>query len=679
MKVLDFPLARIAIAFILGLLLAHYVRSIKGETLFFLLFITFVFFGIAHFLAQKQLQSSFYFGVSTYLLSFIIGVTTQIVHTDYLQKNNYTHCKSIFEKPHLATLTIREKLRDSNFNDRYIATVNTIDAKVYTGKIVLNIRKDSLNNELEIGTLIRINATLNKNRPPNNPDQFDYGKYLDNKQVYAQMYADPNEISIGTVPQKDLWYYASRLRTKIIRNLEKNNFHKDELNVALALIMGQQQDISSDIIRDYQYAGAVHILSVSGLHIGFILLFVTFILKPFPNTKRGSIIKLIVILASLSVFGIIAGLAPSVVRSVTMFSFVAIGNHLRRSVNIYHTLLVSILLILLFQPSFLFDVGFQLSYIALFFIIWFQPLLASAWIPKYKVTKYIWNLLTVSFAAQIGTLPLSLYYFHQFPGLFFVTNLLIIPFLGFIMLIGVLAMVLAAFNYTPLFLTKILELSIHYINKTINWIASFEQFIIQDISFNLYLLISVYLLILTSIIWLKKPNFNKLVVLLVTVIMIQLSLIKTKKAIQNQEEMIVFNSKKNTLITERNGKNVKLYGNDSLLKTYKKNNLVTTYLVANFSDLKSSKKLQNVIFYKGKKVLILDSSAVYPKKIDLDVLILTQSPKINLDRLFQTLRPKIVVADATNYKTLQKHWKASCFQQKIPFHSTSEKGFYKLE
>ena len=173
-------------------------------------------------------------------------------------------------------------------------------------------------------------------------------------------------------------------------------------------------------------------------------------------------------------FGILAGLAPSVLRSVTMFSFVAIGLFLRRSVNIYHTLLVSILLILLFQPSFLFDVGFQLSYIALFFIVWLQPLLANLWTPKNKIKNYIWDILTVSFAAQIGTLPLSIYYFHQFPGLFFVTNLIVIPLLGFIMSLGVLVMVFAAFNWVPFYPAKALEISIYYLDKIINTIASFE-------------------------------------------------------------------------------------------------------------------------------------------------------------------------------------------------------------
>lgn len=677
MKVLQFPLARITIGFILGIVASFYIKP-NPKFVFALLFISVITFSIVYFLSKKKFKNTTYFGVSTYMLSFFIGAVTLIVHTDYFQKSNYIHHSSIFEKPHLITVTLREKLKSSHFNDRYVAIVNHIDQTENSGRIILNIRKDSLNREFEIGTLLRIKGSLYKNSPPNNPNQFDYSKYLENKQIYAQLYTDADEISISSETEKNIWYYTSKLRTKIIRNLEKSNFNKTELNLAIALIMGQQQDISPEIIRDYQYAGAVHILSVSGLHIGFILLFVTFILKPLPNTKRGSFIKLVIILASLSLFGLIAGLAPSVVRSVTMFSFVAIGNHLRRSVNIYHTLLVSILLILLFQPSFLFDVGFQLSYTALFFIIWLQPLLTSIWLPKNKISKYIWDILTVSFAAQIGTLPLSIYYFHQFPGLFFVTNLIIIPLLSLIMLLGVFVMVLAAFGYVPLLLSKPLEWSIFYLNKIINSIASLEQFIIQNIPFNFYLLISFYLLITTAVIWFKKPSFNKLAIVLISIIVLQISCIKNLSEVENQQEWVVFNSKKNTLITERNGGKVTLYANDSILKASQKNNLLTAYLVGNFSTLEVKERVQNTAFFNGKKIIILDSLGIYPKNIKPDILLLTQSPKINLNRLFETVQPKMVVADASNYKTMQKYWKATCSKQKIPFHATSEKGFYKL-
>ncbi len=678
MKVLQFPLARITIGFLSGILVAFYFQPNPQNVFAFLLLFICVFV-IAYFVSKRDFVNPIYFGLSTYFLAFGIGATTQIIHTNSFQQSNYIQSKAIFEKPHLVAVTVREKLRSSAYNDRYIVLVNQVDDAVKTGRILLNVRKDSLKQSFEIGSHLQINGSLYKSGPAKNPNQFDYGKYLESKQIYAQLYADASEIKIGSVIEKDVWYYTSRLRSKIIGNLEKSNFNKAELNVAIALILGQQQDISPEIIRDYQFAGAVHILSVSGLHIGFILLFVTFLLKPFPNTRRGSFIKLLIILASLASFGLIAGLAPSVLRSVTMFSFVAIGMYLRRSTNIFHTLLVSMLLILLVQPSFLFDVGFQLSYVALFFILWLQPLLAQLWTPRNVIVNYFWEILTVSFAAQIGAFPLSIYYFHQFPGLFFVTNLVIIPFLSVIMALGVLVMVLAAFDFVPLFLAKSLEWSIFILNKIINAIASLEQFIIQDIPFNWQLLVSVYLLLIATIIWFKKPSFNRLALTLIAIIIFQITYFETHRRIQIQSELVIFNAKKNTMIAERKGKNITFYANDSLLKTASKNKTLASYAMGNFSSLKSKKSLQNLIYYNGNKILIVDSLGVYPKDIHPDIVLFTQSPKINLERFLQTTKPKFVLADASNYRTIQKLWKATCLKQKIPFHATAEKGFYRLD
>nr|MBP6551372.1 ComEC/Rec2 family competence protein [Flavobacterium sp.] len=340
---------------------------------------------------------------------------------------------------------------------------------------------------------------------------------------------------------------------------------------------------------------------------------------------------------------------------------------------------VSILLILLFEPSFLFDVGFQLSYFALFFILWLQPLLAQLWSTKNKFGNYFWEILTVSFAAQIGTLPLSMYYFHQFPGLFFLTNLVIIPFLGVIMGLGVLVMVLAAFDFVPLFFVKTLEWSIWFLNKIINSIASLEQFIFRDIPFNWQLLLSAYLLIVATIVWFKKPSFNRLVLVLVGVIVFQAAYFQTHWIIQNQKELVIFNSRKNTLIAERNGQGITLHANDSLLETACKNQVFNSYSMGNFSSLKSKKRLRNLMYFNGNKILVVDSSGVYPKGIRPDIVVLTQSPKINFERFLQDIQPKMVVADASNFRTIQKLWKASCLKEKIPFHATAEKGFYRLE
>ncbi len=677
MKVLQFPLARVTLVFIVGIVFAYYLQP-SPNLVFTFLFVATLLLGGIYYWFTKRPNILRAFGICVYITAFGIGISSQTIHTETYQKNHFTQVDSVFEHSHTFNLVLREKLKSSTSSLRYIALINQIDTTVCTGKIVLNIKKDSLHHSFVIGNRLQIQGSLYPNSAPKNPNQFDYGSYLKNKQIYGQLYADASEIKLSSQIEKDIWYYADQIRNTIITNLTKDGFNPTELNVAIALILGQQQDIDPEISKDYQYAGAVHILSVSGLHIGFLLLFVTFILKPVPNNKKGSFLKLVIILCSLWLFGILAGLAPSVVRSVTMFSFVAIGQHLRRSVNIYHTLLVSILLILLVQPAFLFDVGFQLSYLALFFILWFHPLLSSIWEPKNKISKYIWDILSVSFAAQIGTLPLSLYYFHQFPGLFFITNLVIIPLTGFIMGLGVLVMVLAFFDQCPFFLSKTLEWSLFIIDKIIHTIASLEQFIIKDIPFTLAFLLSSYAVVFSAILWFKKPHFQRLVAILISVVLLQFTFIWNEWKVATKQEWVVFNSKKNTLIAERKGNSVTLFANDSLQKVGSKNNSLNSYLVGNFSHLAAAKELKNTFHFNSKRILIIDSTGIYPKLHHPEIIVLTQSPKINLDRLIHISQPKVIVADASNYKSFQKRWNATCLKAKIPFHSTSEKGYYIL-
>lgn len=677
MKVLDFPLAKITISFLFGILVSYYCLS-SIQVSFISLGICAVLFCISFFLSKKNKKNNLIFGISSAFISFSTGISVLLIHTDTFDKTNYTHSKTAFEKPQFITFTLREKLKSNDYNDRYVGLINTINNKIYSGKIIVNIQKDSAQNPLIIGNIIKVKTALQRTSSSKNPNQFDYAKYLADKQIYAQVYCKKSEIKISQTIKKDIWYYSGRLHATILKNLESAHFNKDEMNVALALILGQQQEISADIIKDYQYSGATHVLSVSGLHVGFIMLFIMFVLKPVPNTRKGSAIKLFSILISLAGFAVISGLSPSVLRSVVMFSFVAIGNHLRRSGNIYHTLLVSILLILLFEPYFLFDVGFQLSYLALFFIVWLQPILKKIWSPKNKISIYIWDALTVSFAAQIGTLPLCLYYFHQFPGLFFVTNIIILPVLSFIMIAGIIVMIFAVFKSPPEILVYLFEKSIFILNQMIHYVASFESFVIQDISFNFYYLVTLYFVIISAIIWSKKPSYSKLIAVFVSIILLQLSFIYTKKETADQKELIVYNTKKSTLISKRFGSNITLFTNDTTGDKSSKNNAFNSYLVGNFSVLNKSQQIRNVLFFNGKKISIIDSTGVYENKIQPDILILTQSPKINMDRILIELRPKIIIADGTNTYAIQKKWKLSCEKKNIPFHATAEKGFYRL-
>lgn len=674
MKVLQFPLTKITIGFVLGLLISFYGKP-QTEFAFVLLFISFTTFGFFFIRAKRDFDQKLYFGLALFFLSFSIGITTQVVHTDFFQKNNYMHQVGSSDEDHLVELVLREKLKSSAFSNRYIAVVKRMDSKISSGRIIVNFYKSELTDKLIIGSLLQIQGAVLKHQPIKNPNQFDYGQYLIHKSILAQMYVSANEVKINKQTATDIWYYSDQLRNRILENLRKSGFAEEELHVVAALILGQQQDISPEILHDYQFAGAIHVLSVSGLHVGYLLVILNFLLQFLPKNKFNSYLKLSIILFSLWGFAILAGLSPSVVRSVTMFSFVTVGMHLKRKTNIFHTLLASAFFILLFQPAFLFDVGFQLSYVSLFFILWLQPLFSRIWLPKNKVQTYFWDIVTVSFAAQIGVLPLSIYYFHQFPGLFFLTNLIILPGLGLIMGLGVVVMVLAVFNYVPFYLSKVLEGSIAILDRIINWVASFEQFIIQDIPLNWYLMISLYVLILSVFIWFSKPNFMKIMAVLIAILIFQITYFGTQLYIKTQKEFIVFNVKKSSLIGERMGNKVTLYSP----KKFEGSPMLKSYLVANFCDTPSLKTMRNTFYFQNKKILILDSSGVYLQNCKPDILVITKSPKINLERLLQKLHPVTVVADASNYKTYIKIWKATCQKQKIPFHATGEKGFYRLE
>ena len=668
---------RITFGFILGIVFSNHFQP-NPNTAFLLIGIFFGLFIITLYLSKSDFIQKIYFGIATCFLFFQLGCCTQVIHNEFYKKDNYVHLITNETDSHMVELVLREKLKGSATTDKYIGIVKRLDQKLCSGKILIQIPKSQENHELQIGSNVQIAGKIITNKKSLNPNQFDYGKYLYNKSIFAQIYANNNTIKISNKIDKNIWYYSDRLRNKIITNLEKNNFSNVDLQVVSALILGQQQDISKEILKDYQYAGAIHILSVSGLHVGFILLFITFLLKPLSKNKLGNTVRLLIIIFSLWGFAILAGLSPSVVRSVTMFSFVALEMYLKRSTNIFHTLLVSMFLILFFQPSFLFDVGFQLSYISLFFILWLQPLLSGLWEPKNKIMTYFWDILTVSFAAQIGAFPLSIYYFHQFPGLFFITNLVIIPFLVVIMGLGVFVMVMAAFDFVPMVTMKSLEFSICFLNKIINWVASLEKFIIKDIPLNWQTLFCLYLLIIAGIIVFKKPTYPKIIFALFSLLLFQTILMVTRWDIHNQKEWIVFNSWKNTLITERYGNNVTVICNDSIQNKIAANTSLKSYLVANNSNLRMIKKIENLYCFEDKKILVIDSFGIYSKEIIADIIILRQSPKINLERLIELNHPKLIIADASNYRTNVQLWKAVCIKKKIPFHATAEKGFYRV-
>ncbi|GAA4126473.1 hypothetical protein GCM10022250_13190 [Flavobacterium chungbukense] len=246
------------------------------------------------------------------------------------------------------------------------------------------------------------------------------------------------------------------------------------------------------------------------------------------------------------------------------------------------------------------------------------------------------------------------------------------------MIAGIIVMIIAIFTNPPLWIIVIFEKSIYLLNLMIHAVASVDSFVIQNISFNSYYLLTFYLLIIGSIIWLKKPNFTKTIFVMSSVILVQLSFILSKIEIEKEKELIVYNKKDNSLISTRIGNTVVFYKRDTSYKNDSNDRIMNSYLVGNSASLSKIDPLKNLMYFKNKKILLIDSSGIYPPNLSPDLLILTQTPKINLDRLLTQIQPKMIIADGSNSNSIQKYWKESCLKKNIPFHSTKEKGYYKL-
>jgi len=377
-------------------------------------------------------------------------------------------------------------------------------------------------------------------------------------------------------------------------------------------------------------------------------------------------------------YAIIAGLSASVVRAVAMFTAIAIAMLVNRPSSTYKTLVISMFFLLLFNPYYLFEVGFQLSYLAVFSIVWIQPKLYNLWKTKFWILDKLWQLLTVSAAAQIGVLPLSLFYFHQFPGLFFVSNLVIIPVLGIILTAGIVIIILSVLQIAPQFMVDAFIFVIQQMNLFVGWIADQEYFIIQQISMSFLVMIALYVFLFFGLKWTEKKVFYRFALVLISVVFVQTVFIFEKYKAQSANEFIVFNQSKETTVGKRNGNKIQFDTSTDSLKANA--NFKMAYMVgAGLDEFLPSEKIKNLYYFKNETILIVDSLGIYKlHSVKPTIVILRQSPKINLDRLLRFLNPKLIIADGSNYKSYLKDWEQTCLKNKTPFHNTLQKGAFIL-
>ena len=629
-----------------------------------------------YFFTRKQFVKTVWFGTMAFALVICIGLITMKFHNQKNFSNHYSHIISS-EKDSLKNITfrVREVLKPGNYYDKYIIDILKIGEDKTTGKSLLNIQKDSITAALKVDDIL-INKSVFKDLiQPLNPHQFNYKAYLEKQYIYHQIFTQNKALFKVSSDTHTAFGIADMIREYINLKLQSYEFKPDELAIINALLLGQRQDISKEVFTSYTNAGAIHILAVSGLHVGIILLLLSFVLKPMERFKHGKLLKTFLLVILLWGFALIAGLSASVTRAVTMFSIVAIAFNLKRPTNIYNTLAISMFIILLIKPMFLFDVGFQLSYLAVFAIVSIDPFLYKLWKPKYWVTDKFWHTLTITLSAQFGIIPISLYYFHQFPGLFFLSNLVIIPFLGIILGLGIIIILLAAINLLPDFAANLYGSIIECMNNFVSWIASKNEFLLENISFSLLYVLVFYFGIIALITFYKKRNYSNLKWFLISLLSIQCAFMYTELN-KPTNQFIIFHKSRQSLIGNASSKKI-LVAHDFDSLSYSKNKIIKDYMVGNHIKKIAEDPLQLVYLFKDEKLLVVDSLSVYNiKSFNAEYVLLRQSPKINLNRLIDSIQPKYIIADGSNYKSYIERWETICLKRKIPFHQTSKKGAF---
>ena len=552
-----------------------------------------------------------------------------------------------------------------------------------TGTAVVYFEKSESVKRLLIGDKILMRTTFKKPTGAENPNGFDYAAYLNKKGINATAYIQTtNWKKLPTEPVLSIQRHANILRTRLIDIFRTYHIEGQEFAVLSALTLGYIDELSPETMGSYSASGAMHILSVSGLHVGIVYVVMAFLLS---FLKKGGLqiwTKTIFIVLFLWTYAYISGLSPSVVRSAVMFSFVAAGTALNRKSHIFNTIFMSAFFMLLYNPNYLYDIGFQLSYSAVLSIVLFQKPLSDLLPTSSKPLKWLRDLFAVSLAAQIGTMPFTFYYFQQFPNYFILTNLVAIPLSTLIIYGAMLLLSISWFTLLGNYVAMGLNFLLLVLNESITGIVNLP-FSVSIIPFNFLqsiLLIAVITLLFFYVLSRKTPLlFSALIAIILLIIPSLLSVYTSK----NSERIVVFSDNKHTHINLIYGTLNKAYTTDSV--QFKK--VASKYWISNFIDqphyFELTQANTKAVYAAGKRIVVANEKhwkyKTQGSKLKTDILIIGNNLKPRFNALIENIDPKLVIVDKTISTWYSNHVKEGCKMHRIAFHSLAENGAFSFE
>ncbi len=683
------PFVRLLIALTAGILLQWYV-----SVSLLIWFISFAAvsgcFGLFFVLpSYQQFRLQWLRGVLVLLLLTICGGILCFVQNPHHQTHHYTN---VYQDGDVAVATISEPLVIKNKTYKATATVTAVYHKQkclpVTGSIIVYFEKQNINPLLGFGSQIVFTRSLQTINPTGNPAAFDYARFLLFQGITAQVYLKSNEYKIVQQQQAySLQSFLNGTRSYVIKTIQIFIPNKKESGVAEALLIGYRNDLDKQLVQSYSNTGVVHIIAISGLHLGMIYGFVLLLFSSFKNKKWYRFVVPVVALVVLWLFTLLAGAVPSILRSAVTFSFIAFGMFINRKTNIYNTLAASAFCLLVFNPFLLWDVGFQLSYAAVISILLFTKPISNCVYFQNKALNKLWQLSCVNIAAQIFTLPLVLYYFHQFPLLFLFNNLLVIPLSEIILFIVVLLVAIGKFSLLAILVGKISGVLLWLMNTIIERTEKIPFSLLSNIKVDVVQALLLYIIIVLLAVWLlyKLPRFFMYALSLFFVFVIYIS-VDVWKAV-HQHKLIVYNINQHTAVDIVSGK-TKLCFYDNLLQNdtdannfYLKPARIALRVKNDFNQSLSFDK-NWAIQSSQKTILILSqplSTLHFRSKTKADIIIITNSAKPLMSDLQKAFDCSLIVADNSIPVRTAKKWKQDCDSFRVRFHSIPHNGALVLD
>jgi len=692
------PFLRLFIPLATGILFANFIPL--SPYFWFVLFLLFVLLGFIYrpvFDPKTMYSRRWIFGLILNCVLLSSGVYLTIKGKQY--DKNITECQlvvgRICNQPKIYPNSIKAEIKVQRYQkeDLWVKT-NT--------KILVSFEADSLSSHLEYGDLILLKGNLKEIINAGNPSEFDYKTYLARKHIHFKTYQGSKEWKLlKKNTGNPLFALSYRLRNKLLKIYQDAGIQGEEFGLLAALTLGTKDYLNDELIEAYSDSGAMHVLCVSGLHVGIILLVLTKLLFFMRKNRYLRILNAFVIIISIWFFALLTGLAPSVNRASAMVTLFVLAKLSKRKPSPYNSIAASAFFLLLIEPQTIFDVGFQLSYAAVISLIFFYQRIYAIYEPRNRITEYLWSLTVVSVSAQIGTTAISIFYFHKFPLYALISNLVVIPAAFVIMYLAILLLMTSFLAPVEKIIAFILENFITFLNKIIRIIESFPFASIEPISLNGYETILINLTLILVFIFIitknKKVFFGILCTLSFSLIMRDYRYGIEK----HTKSFTVYNVPKKSAFSVVNKGKLLLYSDSAMYNNKKSINYLCSNIIANdfitdfvLNKLEISTQpeqlkpgdeiLKHLVQFDNLKIIYLNgdySQYSCEHKLNIDYLIVSKNASMDLNIICKLFNFKQLIADATVPRWKQDILKKDCQQLAIPFHNVTESGafVYKLK